>query len=592
MERHRIPLALAFVLTVAGAAPLSGQTVRGLLVEQGSGEPVGAAFVALLDASGRQVAGALSDSAGRYVVRAPAPGRYTLRVDRLGLRSTRSEALELAAGEVVSHRLEVPVVAIMFEGIVAESERRCVIRPAEGLATARVWDEARKALAAASWLETQQMARFEAIRYERELDADRLTVLHETAMPVAGYATRPYASVPAETLAAEGFARSMPDGSITFYAPDADVLLSDAFLDTHCMRLVDGKGETAGLIGVAFEPVRGRRVPEIAGTFWLDRRTAELRYLEFRYVQLQLNVPTDRVGGRVEFERLPTGAWIVRRWWIRMPSAVEDHAGAWNDHSIRERRVTRIREEGGEVVGISTVGGRPSGRVTRAALAGTVFDSTRTSPLAGARVYLSGTSYAAETDAEGRYRIDDLPEGVYTIAFSHPRLDSLPALPVPPKEIELRRGETIAADLAVPPIERIADLACPMIEGDRSPPGIDEDMAWGVVAGVVRDVATGQPLAGARVTLAWSEWGLRLGTPGGPGPRRAPTAGERTYVRERAWTAETTTDFAGRYAVCRLPVGVTIRASAAEGRRTGEAVSFEIPADGAARVDLDVGRRR
>jgi len=592
MERLRIPLALALILGVAGAGPLPGQTVRGLLVEKGSGDPVGAAFVALLDAGGRQVAGALSDSAGRYVVRAPAPGRYTLRVDRLGLHSTRSEALELAAGDVVSHRLEVPVVPIVFEGIVAESERRCVIRPAEGLATARAWDEARKALAAASWLESQRVVRFETIRYERELDADRLTILRETTTPVVGYATHPFVSVPAETLAAKGFARPMPDGSINFYAPDADALLSDAFLDTHCMRLAEGKGENAGLIGVAFEPVRGRRVPEIAGTFWLDRRTAELRSLEFRYVHLQLDVPMDRIGGRVDFERLPTGAWIVRRWWIRMPSMVEDHAGAWNDYALRGRRMTRIREEGGEVVRISTAGGQSSDRGLRAAVAGTVFDSTRASPLVGARVYLSGTSYAAETDAEGRYRIDDLPEGVYAIAFSHPRLDSLPALAVPPYELELRRGETTAADLAVPPIERIAALACPTIEGDRLAHGVDGDVAWGVVTGVVRDAATGEPLAGARVTLSWSEWGLRLGTPGGPGARRAPAAGERTYVRERAWTAETTTDVAGRYAACRLPVGVTVRARAAEGHRIGEAVSFEIPEDGAARVDIDVGRRR
>ena len=46
------------------------------------------------------------------------------------------------------------------------------MRPAEGAATAIVWYEARKALAAASWTWEREMYRFAWTRYERRLSDD------------------------------------------------------------------------------------------------------------------------------------------------------------------------------------------------------------------------------------------------------------------------------------------------------------------------------------------------------------------------------------------------------------------------------------
>jgi hypothetical protein len=58
-------------------------------------------------------------------------------------------------------------------------------------------------------------------------------------------------------------------------------------------------------------------------------------------------------------------------------------------------------------------------------VAGTVFDSTRSTPLAGARVVLAGTPYTALTDASGAFRMEGVPEGMYLVEFTHPRADSL-----------------------------------------------------------------------------------------------------------------------------------------------------------------------
>jgi len=44
-----------------------------------------------------------------------------------------------------------------------------------------------------------------------------------------------------------------------------------------------------------------------------------LRYVEYRYTDPPWSLEFSDAGGRIEFERLNSGAWIVSRWWIRMP---------------------------------------------------------------------------------------------------------------------------------------------------------------------------------------------------------------------------------------------------------------------------------
>jgi hypothetical protein len=108
-----------------------------------------------------------------------------------------------------------------------------------------------------------------------------------------------------------------------------------------------------GLIGLAFEPARKRRVADVKGVLWLDAATAELRHLEFTYTNLPWDVPASRVGGRVEFEQLASGVWIVRRWYVRAPRMGIERSffrmGGSMHFRSRERFVSII-EHGGEVL--------------------------------------------------------------------------------------------------------------------------------------------------------------------------------------------------------------------------------------------------
>ena len=67
----------------------------------------------------------------------------------------------------------------------------------------------------------------------------------------------------------------MPGGDLQYSAPDARVLLSDEFLDTHCFRIAEAQNGD-GRIGLAFEPLEDSPLRDIEGVLWIDRSTAML----------------------------------------------------------------------------------------------------------------------------------------------------------------------------------------------------------------------------------------------------------------------------------------------------------------------------
>ncbi len=548
--------ALVALLALALAASLaaqSGQRVQGQVLEEGSGRPVAGAVVSLVAPGGRE-RGTLTDAEGRFSLRAAAAGRHVLRVERVGHR-TVSVDVTLAAGETFAVRVEVPIAPLGLEGITVSTGRRrgsrCEVRPGSGDA-ARVWDEARKALEANALAQAEGRVRFTITQYERELNLElRLTGEERKGSVIEG--VRPFESVPAAELALGGYLRTRGEGSY-YVAPDAQALLSDEFLDAHCFRVVSGdadRPEQPGLVGLAFDPVRGTRVVDIRGTLWLDPATAELRHLDYVYTNLQAEGPVDRAGGRVEFQRLPTGSWIVRRWHIRVPKMVL-HREEWRAVGSREvQRVASFLETGGEVRDVVLPGGRRLGGEQRATLAGAVFDSTTARPLAGASVFLSGTAYRAETDSAGRFRMEDLPEGSYTLSFAHRRLASLGVDP-PAVPVALKLREETRADLGIPGWGRVLAGACSATERAVGP---------AAVAGTVSDAATGQPLPGTTVTVSW--------------------ASGRSTRSGRAQTDE-----AGSFRICGVAAGARTAVRAVRQGRATATDSVHVRGSGVAEVAL------
>ncbi len=386
------------------AAPLTAQAISGTVVETQTGAPIQGASVILLNRDGERLAWRLTDGDGRFEFRLPRPGTYLLQAERIGHARVVSEPIPVDRGVTVVYTLEAPVAVITLAGVEVESSRRCEVRPGQGASTATVWEEARKALEATSRTSALGVYQYVIRRYERELDARGRRVRNETSRIERQLQNIPFRSLGVEDLLDQGFVYADDDG-VTYNAPDADVLLSDAFLDTHCMRLAEGEDEAAGLIGLSFEPTEDRGVSDISGVLWVNRDNAELQWLDYRYEFL--DVPnSERLGGRIRFHGLPDGTWIVREWYIRMPLL---------ETTVRSGRRGRTRlvgleEEGGLVVRVSNLQGdliheAPSDIIAELGLDTVAFLN------AGAPI---------RTYDDGRVRITSLMDGSYSSRMFRP----------------------------------------------------------------------------------------------------------------------------------------------------------------------------
>jgi hypothetical protein len=563
---------LLLILFAVMAGPALAQAIRGRVLEQGTTTPVWTAFVVLLDEQGVQRGAALTDTTGHFFIRAPAPGNYMVRIERIGHGSTLSPALEIVAGRILVHHFEVPIEPIVLDGISASSTRRCRIPRELGVETQLLWDEARKALAIAAWIEGDRGVPYQTFMYERTRSVLSLEIREQSARLRSGYGRTPFYSESARDLATHGYIRSLGGNEYQYLGVDAPTLLSDAFLDTHCFRVREPESGNERLIGLAFEPIPTRELPDITGVLWLDRATNELRSLEFEYTEHQYTTPTPSkpFGGQVEFRRLVNGAWIVERWWLRMPQfptttlgqpVISDSRTTDREHELlaaAHRRGLRVREEGGEVRYIVEPGEVVHGN---AAVEGVVYDSTRARPLSGATVFLTTARHTTRTDADGRFRMTRLPTGTHEIAFIHPYADSL-GLRVQPRPIVLTSGEYTRTELFIP---RGTGCPAPAIDNEST---IRADAGMGAVAGVVYDATEGRPVAGVRVVAEWRS----LSTNG---------RGFRGDPRSRS----VRTDDEGRFVLCALPVGSEIQL-VASGKGFRETVKIRIEAPGLIREDF------
>ena len=343
-------------MLLAGAA--EAQVVRGTVRERASNAPLSGTVVELLgqDASGKEqrVAQALTSANGAFALRAPGSGRFVLAFKRIGYRRHRSEPFDVGAGETVARDVAVDLVPFTLAEVRVEETGFCAGDSREGDRVAALWEEARTALVATQISLRDRLFRARVTHYVRELDPRSLRVLSETRSQATGVMARPFATLPAESLSTRGYWIPLKDGGITYYGPDAEVLLSEAFLRDHCFSAVASGRNRRGLVGLGFTPVAGRTVPDVAGTLWLDARSFELRLVEFTYSQVRPGTDSAAVGGEMHFARLASGAWLVRRWFLRLPVfarlsspvATEETTSPW----VLVRPVTlRYREEGGDV---------------------------------------------------------------------------------------------------------------------------------------------------------------------------------------------------------------------------------------------------
>lgn len=488
-------------LAIGSGGAVQAQAIRGTLVDQDSGVPISGAAILVLTQEGTRVEWRLTDGAGRFFVPLPGPGEYTLRAEQIGHASTESPLLTVTAGDTLVYRMEIRVEAIPLAGLVVEGERRCEIRPSEGETVARVWDEARKALEATRQTAGRGLFRYGIRRVDRQLERDGRTLIEESTAFDQRWVRRPFVSLPADRLTRLGFVQQDLDGA-TFFAPDAEVLLSDSFLDTHCFTVVVGKDEDSGLMGLVFRPIGDRDVIDISGVLWLDENSARLKRLDFRYENMpELNRVRSRVrnqiGGQVVFEGLPTGAWLVRDWIIRMPILAVTRSG--------DRAELRgVKETGGTVTAISDQRGVPIISSWTGRVRGVVLEERTGGPVALADVWVDALG-PHTTDEDGEFNFSGFLPGTHEVRYKTALLDSL-GMTLAPAHVETQAGEEALVQLWVPSRDDLIGVAC---EGQVAAEGS------AVIVGTALSAEDGRPHPDAAVQIVWdgsNEGGRRLRT--------------------------------------------------------------------------------
>lgn len=201
-------------------------------------------------------------------------------------------------------------------------------------------------------------------------------------------------------------------------------------------------------------------------------------------------------------------------------------------------------------------------------VAGTVMDSTRMRPLAGARVYAipaaTGGRLQALTDSAGRYRFDNLALGTWVLDVRHERRDSL-GVEVPLVAVELREPGEVKADLGLPGVKQLVTARC----------GLDvEVLGGGLITGTVRSARDGSPLADASVYARWKTFLVEGGK-----------------LQRDSGRAEVLTGSLGQYVFCGVPAGAGIAITGVQGADSSGTLDITMPGDRVVVRDLFVAPR-
>src|SRR3954468_4791310 len=394
----------------------NAQDVRVEVVEAATGKPIIGANVALFDSSGAiPLGGGFSDQTGRAALRIPARGPYRVRADKVGFDTWTSVQLMLGDRPVLVRAGMAPTRAPA--PVVMRSESACQQMTGPGTPAGDIWAELKKALTASAMTDGQGLVPLDVDLYERVLDRD-LGIVSERTEQRTRISRRPTTGISWDQV--DTTRRGDASTSEVYRAPDAATLVSDQFVKSHCFSAIHGYGQEAGLTGLEFRPARVAGQAELTGVLWLDPKSNELRSINFDYVNLPIPLRVARTTGRLEFQSLPGGHWIVPRWYIRMPRVARVTSTDPRSPTVARDSLVGYQEVGGAArptgetrPGVTTARTPAASSAPAAAppptnqsvISGIVYDSSSGTALAGVVVSTGRGRFRTTTNSGGGYQL-------------------------------------------------------------------------------------------------------------------------------------------------------------------------------------------
>ena len=484
MTRSLAYAAASFAL----AFSIGAQEVRVEVVRHADGNPIPGALVAILaekeatSSAAREPAlvGRFSGRDGRATLAPPRRGGYRVRVEKVGY-DVWTSALLVPIERPTRVRAGMKVRSLRLPPLTGSTETRCSNLGEQASVVGDMWGEIRKALNANSVTESQGLAPLDIESYDRMVDMNG-RVLSERS-------DRRRANGMGPNVIESPLAASSKDPVAPFSVPEAATLLSDQFIATHCFTGVRGTGAEAGLLGLEFKPAKLQKTPDLSGVLWLDPTTYSLRKLVFDYVNLPAGARAGQPSGRVEYQQLAGGEWVVTRWQLRVPRGRPDPTSG-------PRTISGYREIGGIArstsapapvavtpVSVSTEGTR---------ISGTVIDGTTGAPIPGVDVSTVSGRHKTTTNRGGGYEFWMNGAVRDSLVFEHPRLRlfRIPAV----RAVYAPSGSRAQVSVAIPSYPALRQALC-----GRSDFGAQ---LAGLAIGYVRDEA-GNPVPNATVSASW-----------------------------------------------------------------------------------------
>lgn len=502
-----------FAATLAGGVRAGAQDVRIDVVEASSGKPIVGVHVTLLDSAARiSLGGGFSDQLGHTELRAHGRGPYRVRADKAGYDTWTSVQL-LLDERLVYVRVGMEATRTSTP-VMARSDGACLRLTGPGAPAGRLWVELRKALTASATTESQGLVPVDVDLYERVLDRN-LTIVSERTEQRTRLSRRPVAGISWDQV--DSARRGGVSNSDVYRPPDAATILSDQFMRSHCYAVISGYGPEPGLTGLEFRPARVGAQPELTGVLWLDPKENALRALSFDYVNLPIPLRIARTTGRVEFQQLADGQWIVARWYIRMPRLTQLPSASVGAPAASSDSLVGYQEVGGSARPAGTApastpatpGPREAAAETSPAtipavnsrrapnqstLTGTAYDSTTGRALRGVQVSTGGGRFKTFTGSSGGYELaingalnDD------SLVFEHPRLRMFHVVGRV-RTISMPAGAHRQASVAIPSYGSLRKSLCGRNEAGTEAPGF--------MTGFVRDGA-GRTVPRAHIWATW-----------------------------------------------------------------------------------------
>lgn len=317
--RITAPVVLALL---AAADHLPAQVIDVQVVDSLSRAPVPSVIVGLQRGEGGRPQRRLTDLRGRAVFEGMGLGTFRITVTGIGYARTESAPVTVRTRtDSVRRVIRLFAISIVLPEVEVSTADACsgdAVGGMRGGVLGRVWEEARKGLDITVLTEETVRPWIERWTWEGALD-HRGQSPRSRADSVVYTRDPPFVTADPAQLVREGFVQGS-EGNLTFYGPDARVLLDEEFLAGHCfwLDLTSRKGE--GLAGLHFRPQWTRTVPEVEGTLWL--RQGDWAPVELRYMYLNLPEPYGtgpRFGGALRFQAVAGIGQVVSEWIIYSP---------------------------------------------------------------------------------------------------------------------------------------------------------------------------------------------------------------------------------------------------------------------------------